>query len=261
MFARYVAIGDSQTEGLDDPDGRGGFIGWADRLAARLAQVEPAVRYANLAVRGRVTRQIHEQQLAPALALQPDLVTVVSGVNDLRRTATPISAVVTLIEDMFRQLREAGATVASCTFPDITTMIPFGERMAPRLQELNEGIRRAAQRHDVTIVDFEQHREATDPRLWSDDRIHLNPRGHALLAAAFADALGLPDAAGWQDPLPASAPTPRLRQVAGDTRWVLQHFAPAMVRHARGRSSGDGILPKRPNLEPVNEAPDSPTGG
>src|SRR6185436_10937152 len=30
---RYVAIGDSSTEGLDDPRSAGGFRGWADRLA------------------------------------------------------------------------------------------------------------------------------------------------------------------------------------------------------------------------------------
>jgi lysophospholipase L1-like esterase len=79
MFARYVAIGDSQTEGLNDSDGRGGFIGWADRLARHLATANPDVLYANLAVRGRVTRQIHEERLAPAIVLQPDLITVMAG--------------------------------------------------------------------------------------------------------------------------------------------------------------------------------------
>jgi lysophospholipase L1-like esterase len=250
LFARYVAIGDSQTEGLNDHDGHGGYIGWADRLATRLVQVEPTARYANLAVRGKVTAQIHDAQLGPALVLQPDLVTVVAGVNDLRRSATDIADVVDLIEDMFRQLGSTGATVASCTFPDITSMIPFGSRMTGRLHALNDGIRRAARRHHVTLVDFERHPTASDPRLWSDDRLHLNTHGHRLLADAFADTLGLPDASHWRDPLPRLPPTPPLRRAAGDARWVLQHLAPAAIRHARGRSSGDGIPPKRPRLEP-----------
>jgi lysophospholipase L1-like esterase len=184
LFARYVAIGDSQTEGLNDHDGHGGYIGWADRLAMRLVQVEPTARYANLAVRGKVTGQIHDEQLAPALVLQPDLVTVVAGVNDLRRSATDIADVVDLIEDMFRQLGSTGATVASCTFPDITSMIPFGSRMTGRLRALNDGIRTAARRHHVTLVDFELHPTASDRRLWSDDRLHLNTHGHRLLADA-----------------------------------------------------------------------------
>src|ERR1700677_4151624 len=52
-FERYVAIGDSATEGLGDPVGPGGFRGWADRLAERLAKTNPTVQYANVAVRGR----------------------------------------------------------------------------------------------------------------------------------------------------------------------------------------------------------------
>jgi lysophospholipase L1-like esterase len=51
-FRRFVAIGDSTTEGLDDPDGEGGYRGWADRLAEIIAnaQAEP-LDYANLGVR------------------------------------------------------------------------------------------------------------------------------------------------------------------------------------------------------------------
>src|SRR5678815_443272 len=84
VFARYVAIGDSSTEGLDDPDGQGGYRGWANRLAERVAAAQSSpLLYANLAVRGRTTRQILTQQLEPALALRPDLVTLFSGTNDV----------------------------------------------------------------------------------------------------------------------------------------------------------------------------------
>src|SRR5690349_20830565 len=86
VFHRYVAIGDSSTEGLDDPDGRGGYRGWANRLADLIAQRQDApLLYANLAVRGLTTSQIRETQLAPALALRPDLVTLFCGTNDVVR--------------------------------------------------------------------------------------------------------------------------------------------------------------------------------
>src|SRR4051795_11555154 len=57
-FERYVALGDSQTEGLNDPDGRSGFRGWADRLAVLLLATSPHLQYANLAVRGRLMAAI-----------------------------------------------------------------------------------------------------------------------------------------------------------------------------------------------------------
>jgi lysophospholipase L1-like esterase len=47
--------------------------------------------YANLAIRGRSTRQIRDEQLEPALALRPDLVTLFSGTNDLLGRASTLT--------------------------------------------------------------------------------------------------------------------------------------------------------------------------
>ena len=78
-YLRYVALGDSQTEGLGDGDDTVGLRGFADRLAEHLAAVNPGLRYANLAVRGRVADQVRAEQLGPALALHPALAAVVAG--------------------------------------------------------------------------------------------------------------------------------------------------------------------------------------
>ena len=82
-FRRFVAIGDSSTEGLEDPDGQGGYRGWADRLAEHIAdnQDEP-LEYANLAIRGLRMQEIRTRQLDDALAMNPDLLTVFGGMND-----------------------------------------------------------------------------------------------------------------------------------------------------------------------------------
>ena len=82
-FERYVAIGDSSTEGLEDPDGAGGYRGWAKRLAKRLAQAQGGLLEANLGVRGKRSWEIREEQLGPALAMRPDLATVFAGSNDI----------------------------------------------------------------------------------------------------------------------------------------------------------------------------------
>jgi lysophospholipase L1-like esterase len=83
-FRRYVAIGDSSTEGLEDPDGKGGYRGWADRLAEIIAnaQADP-LDYANLGVRSLHLSEIRTTQFAAAMRMQPDLFSIFGGANDM----------------------------------------------------------------------------------------------------------------------------------------------------------------------------------
>lgn len=250
-YARYVAIGDSQTEGVGDGDEAHGYRGWADRLAEILAEGDPEFGYANLAVRGRLTARIREQ-LAPALALRPDLVTVMAGMNDLVRPGFDAAQVARDIEDMFTELTAAGARVATVTFPDIGRISPLARRALPRVLDLNARIRAAADRHGVVVLDTFPHRVTTDPRLWSTDRLHASPLGHARIAAGMADALGVPGHEGWVRPLlPPAPPVSAPRAVAAETAWFAGFLGPWVWRRVRGRSSGDGREAKRPDLTPV----------
>jgi len=251
-FSRYVALGDSSTEGLDDPDGKGGFRGWANRLAERVAAVEGSLLYANLAVRGRRTRQVLEQQLAPALEMRPDLATVFCGTNDVVGSRFDADGVAADMERMLRALVEQGATALTFTLPDLTPVMPSARRIAPRVLALNDRLRAAAAASGALLVDFAAHAVASDPRLWSDDRLHANSAGHARIAAGLAHALGLPGSDGaWVEPLLPAPPPSRREHVAAELRWARRHLLPWLWRHARGRSSGDGRTCKRPRLEPV----------
>ena len=111
-FERYVAIGDSSTEGLDDPDGHGGYRGWANRLAEKVAEAQGPLLYANLAVRGRSTHRILEEQLGRAVAMRPDLVTLFSGTNDVVRRRFEVRAP-SLHEIFKRVVGETGAPAAT----------------------------------------------------------------------------------------------------------------------------------------------------
>jgi lysophospholipase L1-like esterase len=248
-FERYVAIGDSTTEGLDDPDGRGGYRGWANRLAEQVAAALGPLLYANLAIRGQVARQIREQQLERAAAMRPDLATVVAGMNDLVRGHFDAAAVGAQVEHMQRTLAEGGATVLTFTLPDLTRVMPLARPLAKRTLALNEALRRASARSGATLVDLAAHEFASDPRLWSSDRFHANALGHARIAAALAHAVGLPSADdSWAAPLPPSPRPPASRRLAGEVLWWRRYFLPWVWRHARGRSSGDGRGAKRPDL-------------
>lgn len=254
-YRRFVAIGDSTVEGLDDPDGAGGYRGWANRLAEHLALVQGEVLYANLGVRGRKTRDVIEQQLGPALAMKPDLVAFVSGTNDALRVRFNAADFERDIETAHAQVTAAGAVVLTFTLPDISSLAPLARIASGRIAAMNEALRRACQRTGARLVDFAAIPGATDSRLWSEDRLHANARGHAMIAGAFAEAAGLPGASDeWRQPLPAKPVVSRVETWKTEWRWIRDYFLPWLLRHARGQSSGDGLGPKRPALTPMHRA-------
>src|SRR6476661_6839832 len=106
VYTRYVALGDSQTEGLWDGDDSDGIVGFADRLAAMLDALHPGLRYANLAMR-------------------PDLVSVCVGMNDITRPGLLFDRALADLDLMYRHLAQSGATVVTTTFPDIARIVPI----------------------------------------------------------------------------------------------------------------------------------------
>jgi lysophospholipase L1-like esterase len=249
-YRRFVALGDSTTEGLMDLNPDGTFRGWADRLAERLALDEPDLQYANLAVRGKVAAQVAEEQLGPALALQPDLASVLSGLNDMLRRNCSVPSVIARLDTIIGSLREAGADVLAFTLPDPVPINPIAKGAAVRLRNLNLAVRDLAAKHGAFLVDLEAHPVASDRRLWHLDRLHANELGHERIAMAAAEALGLEGAdatwrASFADPL-----DPRSR--VSHALWAGKYLAPWVLRRLRGVSSGDGITAKRPRLEPFN---------
>ena len=253
VFARYVAIGDSSTEGLDDPDGRGGYHGWANRLASRVAAAQSSpLLYANLAVRGRSTPQIRAEQLEPAVALRPDLVTLFSGTNDVVKPRFDADVVARDVEFMQRTLIDVGATVLGFTLPDLSLVLPLARPLAGRVRALNDALRHAAASSGAILVDFAKHSVGSDPRLWSADRLHANSLGHERIAAALAWALHLADTdETWSHALPTEWRRHFGATILAEIRWQRDYFLPWVWRHLRGRSSGDGRGPKRPALSVV----------
>lgn len=248
-YHRYVAIGDSQTEGLGDGDDVTGHRGFADRLAGRLAELNPDLRYANLAVRGKLAGEVHAEQLAPALELEPDLATVVAGLNDVLRPRCDADAVAGHLEAMFASLTKAGATVGTVTFPNVAKIAPLARPLVPRVLALNARIRAAAARHGVHVVEAFEVDVVTDARIWSDDRIHASPMGHQRIADSMAHALAIPGADdSWTHPLPPLPSPPRLTVIRTELQWLSGFLGPWLSRRLRGISSGTGRTAKRPEL-------------
>ncbi len=259
-FERYVALGDSTTEGLDDPDGAGGYRGWANRLAERIAAHQGSLDYANLGVRGRCARQIKEEQLGPALALRPDLATVVAGMNDLLRGGFDARAIAEDVGDMQRALIDRGCVVLTFTLPDISRRLakgPFARLLSRRTLALDDELRRVV----AGLRD-------APPR-----------SGRARAGDRSADVEPRPPARERRGPRPdrrgagAAARAPRASTTAGSRRCRRRRprgCAPGSPRIWRGAattsSRGSGAAraaaprattepAKRPSLMPVRAAP------
>jgi lysophospholipase L1-like esterase len=251
-YTRYVAIGDSQTEGLWDGDESVGLMGFADRLAAMLDSHYPGLTYANLAVRGRRIRDVLDDQLPQALAMRPDLITVCIGMNDVTRPGRNFDRALADLDDLHAQLARSGATVATTTFPDLAQILPVGRLLLSRVTRINEAIRTAADRHGFRLVDLYSAPSMTEPDTWSADRVHGSTKGHTLFAAAAAEALGLPGSNhDWAKASDGAVPPSWRSRAYSQALWTENMFVPWIWRHVRARSSGDGRGPKRPRLESV----------
>jgi lysophospholipase L1-like esterase len=263
-WTRYVAVGDSFTEGLwDGPDGDAGpenpsvpLRGWADVLASqlsarRVAAGDAPLEYANLAVRGRLLRPIVTHQVPAAVGLGADLVSLVGGGNDILRPAADVDRLARELESAVVRLRAAGADVLLGTGVDAAGS-PLVRATRSRVAVYNAHIWSMARRHGAYVVDLWGMQSLKDWRMWSEDRIHLTTEGHARVAQAALVGLGLPpDDERWDDPLAPQPPTPRLEQLRGDAAWVRTHVYPWATRRLRGRSSGDQRTGKRPVPEAV----------
>jgi len=261
----YVALGDSFTEGLNDPTAAdGGYRGWADRFAERLDAQRPGLRYANLAVRGRVLRQVTEDQMPVAISLRPDLVSVAAGGNDLLRPGADPDTLAESFDEMIAVLVQAGGPVLM--FTGFDPRFPVLRLIRGKVAAFNMHLRVIAGRHQCYLVDLWSMTVLRDPRAWSADRLHLTSDGHRRVALRACEVLGVPVDEDWREPWPAldqasrSAAASWLSARRLDARWARMHAAPWVTRRLRGRSSGDGVLPKRPQLLPFSPTPARSTG-
>lgn len=254
-WSRYVAVGDSFTEGLwDGPEDESGPLrGWADVLAGLLSERRRAagdepLRYANLAVRGRLLRPIVAEQVPQALGMRPDLVSLVGGGNDVLRPAVDVDRLARDLDQAVGRIRATGADVLLATGFD-SAGSPLVQATRTRVGVFNAHVWSIARRHGAYVLDLWGMRHLHDWRMWAPDRIHLTTEGHARVAQGALVALGLaPDDAGWDEPLAPLPPLPRAEQARLDARWLRLYAYPWATRRLRHTSSGATRTAKLPEL-------------
>ncbi|WP_345802490.1 SGNH/GDSL hydrolase family protein [Microbacterium sp. AZCO] len=238
---RYVAIGDSFTEGVGDelPDGR--VRGWADLVAEGWAGASgETIEYANLAIRGKLVWPIVEQQLEPALALEPTHLSFNGGGNDMLRPRTSVSHIVAAFERVIERCDEEGVQLIVLSGANPSAQLPLSRVIQRRGDVLSAAVaKHLDERPDIVRALNWRDRELSTPGYWSDDRLHMNARGHHRVAARVLTALGYEPPAGWWS-LPALPESVRLR----DAAYYRQHVGPWVRRRVTRTSSGDGREPK-----------------
>jgi lysophospholipase L1-like esterase len=251
VFSRYVALGDSFTEGVGDPHpaSPNGLRGWADHVAMALAQNNPELRYANLAVRGRRMDEILTEQVQTAVMLEPDLVTVYAGMNDLLLVRNDIDGKMARYADGLKTLQQTGALVLVFTAGDLGT-VPLFRRLRGRAAVYNELLRGIAEDLGLQLIDFWRFSEFRDPRLWDGDRIHLSPLGHERMAAKVLDSLTVPHELATRSAALLRS-TPPARDFRANLQWTTAFAAPWVAKRVRRATPGAGIEPKSTTLVKV----------
>src|ERR1700735_818797 len=178
--ASFVAIGDSFTEGLNDAAPGGGYRGWADRLAGLIAVEHPGLKYANLAVRGKLIRQIVAEQVPAAVAMSPGLVSLAAGGNDIIRPGGDPDTLAEIFDGAVARLRASGCRVLMFTGADLVGF-PVMRMLRGTHGASHMHPRSIAAARGCDLVDLWSMRFLRDLGAWSPDRLHLTSQSHQRL--------------------------------------------------------------------------------
>ena len=252
-YTRFIALGDSFTEGMQDERVDGHYRGWADRVAQALATEVPGFTYVNLAVRGKLVGQVIDDQIPIALQWIEGPETLVSfhaGANDLLRPGYDSALVLPKYQKAVRQLAATGCQIM--VFTAIERVAKSGkmqEIWESRFSAFNNVVRATAAEVGGIVLEAAADPEIGSRRFLDKDRLHLNPAGHNRVAQGVLQKLGGPHDPNWRTELPPLPPRSFFAKIYDDLRWFVTFLIPWMSRRIRGVSSGDGRSPK--HTEPI----------
>ncbi len=228
----------------------GKYRGWADRTADVMAKEGAGFTYCNLAVRGKLVKQVCQDQVPVALTFVTGPETLVSfhaGANDAIRPNYRPELVLPLYQAAVRTIAASGATVLLFTVLEKTGNTGKGSEIwAERFSAFNKVVREVGLQVGAIIVDANEEHLLSNRGFLAFDRFHLNSIGHDRCAQAVLEKLGLEFNPAWRTPLPPARPTPWLKKQIMGALWLIIFVLPWIWRRLRGKSSGDGRVCKYP---------------
>jgi len=249
---KFIALGDSLTEGLSDKYPNGTYRGWADRVADELSLVDTNFLYANFAVRGKLLEQVIADQVSVALPFITGNDTVVSfhaGANNILRPKLDVKRVIADYQSAVIRITDTGAkvlvfTVREVANPKTKAELYWNERFGP----FNANVREIASKTGAILLDANSHEVFGDPRMLAKDRLHLSQEGHRRVAQGVLKALGMPHDINYTQAMGPHKQTPAVLRGIGTVAWGVAFLVPWAIRRLSGKSSGDGRVAKYPVL-------------
>lgn len=249
-YKRLIVCGDSYSEGMSDVIVNGQYRGWADRIADVMAQEVPGFTYVNLAVRGKLLKQVIDDQLPVAIGYitGPDtLLSFHAGANDALRPGYKPEVAQSLYAEAVRRAAATGATLMLFTVLERTGNTGRGSDVwAARFGEFNKIVRKVGAEVGAIVIDANSESFFSDNRFLAFDRLHLNTEGHNRVAQALLEKLGYRYDQSWRIPLPPAPKTSWVKKYLISVIWFLTFALPWVWRRLRGKSSGDGRVAKYP---------------
>ena len=248
----YVAIGDSLSEGMGDRFFHSHRVGsgWTDRLAHLLAtdaaENGETFEYANIAIRGSKLEDIMDDQLEHALALRPDLVTILAGSNNFFSNAQTVARLERIFRTGLQRLKIAGIHVVVANTINPCHLKFFGP-VRPNAERMSRMIDRVAAELGFPVIDVYGMSELEHLEFWHRDMVHFSEIGHAQIANAAAAVLETRARYTPRDYEPSFATDRRMGETLA---WFLRDVVPFINRRLRRTSSGVGISAKLPALVP-----------
>ncbi|HEX8709703.1 MAG TPA: SGNH/GDSL hydrolase family protein [Pyrinomonadaceae bacterium] len=196
----YAALGDSTGVGVGARKG-GGYVA---RLFERIERERKGSRLTNLCVSGATTADVLRDQLRPAVAAHPTLVTLGIGINDIGHGMT-LDEFARNYEKIVSSLKSGtGARIVVSNIPDISLapVVPasYREETRRRVREFNEKIEELAGRYGLLVVDaYTTTHEVipTHPEFFSEDGFHPSDAGYEYWAKTIwpvvKNAIGVKD--------------------------------------------------------------------
>jgi lysophospholipase L1-like esterase len=193
----YVALGDSTGAGVGASDG-----GYVARLFKRLEERRPQSKLSNLCVSGSTTADVVRNQLERGVALNPDLVTIGIGINDIGHGLT-LEQFSKNFDQILSTLKEkTHATIVVTNLPDISSAPRIPNSMRSQYQrqidEFCKRLEEIASKHGVTIFDIytiTKQELPAHPEYFSADGFHPSDAGYELWATqmwpTLAQAIGV----------------------------------------------------------------------
>jgi lysophospholipase L1-like esterase len=256
MFTRFIALGDSMTEGMNDELVNGKFRGWADRVADQLAASNAASNaadgdqftYMNLAVRGKLVGQVLAEQLPIALQYigsdlpaEKILISFHAGANDVLRPKYDPKRVIESYNEAVYKISETGATLMLfCVLENFTQEGKTGTALAERFRYFNSNVKKIAEEVGAILLDPNPEPFWNSQGFMSWDRLHMNSEGHYRAAQGVLAKLNLPHDSAFREPLLLVNHVRGWKKWMENFRWFFSFALPWIWRRIRGRSSGDG---------------------